>query len=89
MPSFLHTEPHCCGLLQVLVVRYSDWQRLRSDEERCEYAWHIKETAASRAPGLVHEVVNVTGRAAAVKGAATHSKQGPSLSKQLWKLLVE
>jgi hypothetical protein len=36
---------------QVVTVRYSDWQRLRTDAARQEHLWRAIEAALEQAPG--------------------------------------
>ncbi|WIA39327.1 hypothetical protein OEZ86_005440 [Tetradesmus obliquus] len=68
---------------QVLSLRYSDWCRLKTPEDRARYMWHMREASAVRAP-LAPDVVRV-----GAQQQDSSSKAPKSLSQQLWRLLVD
>jgi hypothetical protein len=72
-----------CACLQVLSLRYSDWCRLKTPEERARYMWHIRDASALRTP-LAPDVVRVGGQQ-----QESSSKPQKSLTQQLWRLLVD
>lgn len=67
----------------MLSLRYCDWCRLKTPEDRARYMWHMREASAVRAP-LAPDVVRV-----GAQQQDSSSKAPKSLSQQLWRLLVD
>lgn len=68
-------------LLQVVTLKQSDWNRLKTKQQQVEYAWRLSQGVEVNAPGMAHVVDQL--------GAQDAAGKPNSLPQTLMRMLLE
>jgi len=67
--------------VQVVALQQSEWRRLKTQQQRVEYAWQLSQGVEVSAPGMSHLVHQVE--------VGKPEPGRPSLPQTLWRILLE